>query len=292
MLTKRIRIAAAAFALALFAAAAQSVAAQQPAQQQQRDDQPPAQQQQSRPTPAQGDNFVDHKQFQAMVFNVRNRDPETLLPVLRLLTSGYKGSGVTADRTFRVITVRDFPENVASIADAIKRLDTPDGPRPDVELRIHVLLASDSAATAGAEQPPADLREVLTQLQSTLNFKSYELLTSVVQRTKESRGREPGYLSGNGAAETTVVGGERQVFNYTFSADSLALTPGAAGNTNANANVMTVQLGNFNFNIQRGGLGARIRSDVSLREGERVVVGTAGMGNRALILVMTARTIK
>ena len=284
MFMNRIRTAAAACALALVAAA--TAAAQQQPQPQ------PAQPQQSRPTPAPSDNFVDHKQFQAMVFNVHNRDPETLLPVLRLLTSGYKGSGVTADRNFRVITVRDFAENVASIGDAIKRLDTPDGPRPDVELRIHVLLASESAAAPGAEPPPADLRDVLTQLQSTLNFKSYELLTSVVQRTKESRGRESGYLQGNGAAETTVVGGERQVYNYNFGADSLTLTPPAAGNTNANANAMTVQLGNFNFNIQRAGLGARIRSDVSLREGERVVVGTAGMGNRALILVMTARTIK
>jgi hypothetical protein len=279
MLTNRIRIAAAAFALALAAAA--TVSAQQPAQQ------PAAQPQPQQSRPASSPDYVDHKDFQAMLFPVRYRDPETLLPVLRLLTSGYKGSGVTADRNFRVITVRDFAENVASIGDAIKRLDTPDGPRPDVELRVHVLLASESAAAAGAEPPPADLREVLTQLQSTLNFKSYELLTSVVQRTKESRGREPGYLQGNGTAETTVVGGERQVYNYNFAADSLSLTPAAASTS-----ATTVQLGNFNFNIQRGGAGARIRSDVSLREGERVVVGTAGMGNRALILVMTARTIK
>ena len=288
MFMNRIRIAAAAFALALVAAAtaaAQQPAAQQPAQQ------PAAQPQPQQSRPANAPDYVDHKDFQAMLFPVRYRDPETLVPVLRLLTSGYKGSGVTADRNFRVITVRDFAENVASIGDAIKRLDTPDGPRPDVELRIHVLLASESASTAGAEPPPADLREVLTQLQSTLNFKSYELLTSVVQRTKESRGRESGYLQGNGAADAAVVGSERQTYNYNFSADSLTLMPGAPGG-NANANVTTVQLGNFNFNIQRAGLGARIRSDVSLREGERVVVGTAGMGNRALILVMTARTIK
>jgi hypothetical protein len=273
MLTNRIRIAAAVFALALAAA---TVPAQQPA----------AQPQQPRPTPAPSDNYVDHKEFQTMLFNVRYRDPETLVPVLRLLTSGFKGAAVSADRNFRVITVRDFPENVASIGDAIKRLDTPDGPRPDVELRMHILLASESAAAPGAEQPPADLREVLAQLQSTLNFKSYELLTSVVQRTKESRGREPGYLQGNGTAETAGAGGEKQGMMYNFSADSLSLAPGtAAGST-------TVQLGNFNFTINGHAGTARIRSDVSLRDGERVVVGTAGMGNRALILVLMARTIK
>ncbi|HLL75563.1 MAG TPA: secretin N-terminal domain-containing protein [Pyrinomonadaceae bacterium] len=278
MLTNRIRITAAAFALALFASAAATVPAQQPAQQQQ-----------PRPTPTPAP-FVDHKSFQSMVFNVRHRDPETLVPVLRLLTSGHNGAAVSADRNFRVITVRDFPENVASIEEAIKRLDTPEGERPGIDLRIHVLLASESAAAAGAEQPPAELRDVLAQLRSTLNFKSYELLTSVVQRTSESRGRSSGYLQGNGTVEATGPGGEKQTFNYTFSADSLSLmlaTNGAA----------TVQLGNFVFEIQGRTAGvvnaqARIRSDVSLREGERVVVGTAGMGNRALILILTARGVK
>lgn len=274
MFTNGIRITAAIFALALAAA---TVPAQQPAAQQ------------PRPTPAPSDNYVDHKSFKSTVFAVRHREPDTLVPVLRLLTSGHKGSAVSADRNFRVITVRDFPENVASIEEAIKRLDTPDGPRPDVELRMHVLLASESAAP-GAEQPPADLREVLTQLQSTLNFKSYELLTSVVQRTKESRGREPGYLQGNGTAETVGAGGEKQLLNYNFAADSLSLTPAATGAAT------TVQLGNFNFTISSATTGvhaqARIRSDVSLRDGERVVVGTAGMGSRALILVLTARTLK
>ena len=270
MFTNVIRIAAAAFALALFAPAA---AAQQPAQQQQ-----------SRPAPTPAP-AVDHRSFQSMVFNVRHRDPETLVPVLRLLTSGHTGAAVSADRNFRVITVRDFPENVASIEEAIKRLDTPEGERPAVELRMHALLASKSAPPPGAEQPPAELRDVLAQLQSTLNFKSYELLTSVVQRTRESRVREPGYIQGDGTGELAGAGGEKQQFNYTFTADSLSLTPSASG-------AATAQLGNFNFVVRTAGGNARIRSDVSLREGERVVVGTAGMGNRALILVLTARTIK
>jgi hypothetical protein len=278
MFTKQLRIAAAAFALC--AAAAAEVSAQQPAAQQQQQ-----QQQQSRPTPAPSDNYVDHKEFQTMLFNVRHRDPETLLPVLRLLTSGHKGAAVSADRNFRVITVRDFAENVASIGDAVKRLDTPEGERPGVELRMHALLASKSAPAAGAEPPPAELRDVLAQLQSTLNFQNYELLTSVVQRTRESRGREPGFIGGDGTGELVGPGGEKQPFNYTFSADSLSLAPGAGGSA-------TVQLGNFNFVIRTQNGQPRIRSDVSLREGERVVVGTAGLGNRALILVLTARTVK
>ncbi len=37
---------------------------------------------------------------------------------------------------------------------------------------------------------------------------------------------------------------------------------------------------------------AVVRSDVSVRDGEKVVVGTAGLKDKALILVLTAKLIK
>ena len=271
MFTNGIRTAAAAFALALFAPAA-TVTAQQPA----------AQPQQPRPTPAPSDNYVDHKEFQTMLFNVRHRDPDTLLPVLRLLTSGHKGAAVSADRNFRVITVRDFAENVASIGDAIKRLDTPEGERPDVELRIHVLIASN---TETALNPlPADLRDVVTQLKSTLSYKNYDMLTAVVQRTKESRGVNPGHIQGSGSAAIESPGNPK-VLQYGFQANSLSLTASPSGPT-------AVNLGDFTFTLSGDAGTARIASDVSVREGEKVVVGTAGLRDRALVLVITAKLIK
>ena len=39
-------------------------------------------------------------------------------------------------------------------------------------------------------------------------------------------------------------------------------------------------------------LEATIHSDVRMRDGEKVVVGTAGFNDKALILVMTARVLK
>ena len=268
MLKCRLRTVAAALALALCAAA--TAAAQQPA----------AQPQQPRPTPA--DNYVDHKEFQTMLFTVRHRDPDTLLPVLRLLTSGFKGAAVSADRNFRVVTVRDFAENVASIGDAIKRLDTPEGERPDVELRIHVLIASNTETPANPL--PADLRDVVTQLKSTLNYKNYDMLTAIVQRTKESRGTNPGHIQGGGSAVIELPGNPK-VMQYGFQANSLSLTtsPSGAG---------VVNLGDFGFTLNGDFGQARVVSDVSVREGEKVVVGTAGMRDRALVLVLTAKLIK
>jgi hypothetical protein len=244
-------------------------------------------QEQSQPAPA--DKYVTNTGFKNRVFEVHNRMPDDLIPVIRLLTSGFKGAELAASNEFRTITVRDFPENIAAIEEAIKRLDTPEVTRPDIELRMHVLLASNKEGASN--QYPADLKDVITELQKTLNFKEYTLLTSIVQRTRESRGPRGSYLDGRGSAEVAwpnpVVPSqtERRMSNYQFSATSVALTSSPTG-------AAEIQLGDFYFTLSVPGTDARIHSDVRMRDGERVVVGTAGFSDKALILVMTARVLK
>ncbi|MFL6228418.1 MAG: secretin N-terminal domain-containing protein [Pyrinomonadaceae bacterium] len=238
---------------------------------------------QQQTTTAPSDKYVTSSGFKNRVFEVRNRAPEDLLSVLRLLTSGFKGAEVSASNEFHTIIVRDFPENIAAIEDALKRLDTPEVARPDIELRMHVLLASNTETALTAL--PADLKDVVTQLQSTLAYKNYYLLTSVVQRTKDSRGYHPGFLQGNGTAQMSAPSGEKQDFAYQFDANSLDLLAGGTGAT-------TIQLGNFTFRLIGPGSDARVHSDVSMREGERVVVGTAGLKDKALIVVLTAKVVK
>jgi hypothetical protein len=244
---------------------------------------------QSQSSPAPPDNYVTNTGFKNRVFEIHNRAPEDLVPVIKLLTSGFKGAQLSASNTFRTITVRDFPENIAAIDEAIKRLDTPEAARPDIELRMHVLLASNKESTIG--QYPADLKDVIKELQTTLNFKEYSLLTSIVQRTKESRGERSGYIQGKGSAEvawpsTSAVGGiEKRISLYMFDASSIVLTSSTSG-------AVEIQIGNFNFSLAVPGSEARIHSDLSMRMGEKVVVGTAGFSDKALILVMTAKVVK
>jgi hypothetical protein len=243
---------------------------------------------QSQPTPAPTDNYVTNTGFKNKVFEVHNRPPEDLLPVIRLLTSGFKGAQLAASNEFRTITVRDFPENIAAIEEAIKRLDTPEIARPNIELRMHVLLASNKEGGA-ANEYPADLKDVIVELQKTLTFKDYSLLTSIVQRTRESRGMRPGYLEGRGSAEvawpTSSGASDRRISNYRFTANSIALNAAPAG-------VVEIQLSDFTFSLVVPGTEATIHSDVRMRDGEKVVVGTAGFNDKALILVMTARVLK
>src|SRR6266481_5497776 len=242
--------------------------------------------------PAPADKYVTNSGFKNRVFEVHNRMPDDLVPVIRLLTSGFKGAELAASNEFHTITVRDFPENIAAIEEAIKRLDTPEVTRPDIELRMHVLLASNKEGASN--QYPPDLKDVIGELQKTLNFKEYTLLTSIVQRTRESRGPRSNYLDGRGSAEVAFPNPnspgvpnqlERRMSNYQFSATSVALTSSPAG-------AADIQLGDFYFTLSVPGTDARIHSDVRMRDGEKVVVGTAGFSDKDLILVMTARVLK
>ena len=140
--------------------------------------------QQPSPTPAPSDNYVTLSGFKNRVFEVKYRDPNSLASVLNRLTSGFKGAGITPNTEFRTLTVRDFPENLATIEEALKRLDTPGAPQPNIELHMHVLLASNMGG--GGLDVPAELKDVLAELRGTLNYKNYELAASVVQRLTET----------------------------------------------------------------------------------------------------------
>ena len=119
--------------------------------------------QQNQPQNKQDDpQWVEHTGFKGMIFDIKNRDPRELVQILKPLGSGFKGAVLQPDSDYKTITVRDFPENIATIGEAIKRLDVPLPPKPphptfpDIELFAYVLIAS-NGESAGAE-PPRDLR--------------------------------------------------------------------------------------------------------------------------------------
>jgi type II secretory pathway component GspD/PulD (secretin) len=126
------------------------------------------------------DSAITEKGFKSKVFEIKYRDAKSLASVLFNLGSGFRGATMSANSEFKTLTVRDFPENIVAIEEAIKRLDTPLAPRPNIELHMHVLVASNSASVSS--EPPAELKDVLAQLRGTFNYKNYELATSIVQR--------------------------------------------------------------------------------------------------------------
>ena len=234
------------------------------------------------------DEYVTQKMFQNRVFDIKNRDPQALSRVLYPLTSGFKGATVSPNQEFRTITVRDFPENIAVIEEAIRRLDTPEAPRPSVEFRVHMLIASNDEA--GANRYPAELSDVVGQLQSTLGYKNFALLGSQVVRSKEGRDTSNRGVADPKASNDATASRGPTSFSYTISGvtlDSLGGRP-------------RVQLEQFNMEmsvmIPRGNdyipQSVGFRNPVTMREGERVVAGTISVADKSVVVVISAITTK
>lgn len=235
------------------------------------------------------DDYVTQKMFQNRVFDVKNRDPQALARVLYPLTSGFKGATVSPNQEFRTITVRDFPENIAVIEEAIRRLDTPEAPRPAIEFRVHILVASNEE-TAG--RYPAELSDVVKQLQSTLGMKSVTLMGSQVVR-----GREGNWDTWNkGVADFKFPGDTQASKNpvfYNYNIRQVTLDS-AAGQPR-------VQVGEFAMNMKVPlSIGPDkltyedigFKSPVTLRDGDKVVVGTTNIADKSIVVVISATTMK
>jgi len=232
---------------------------------------------------------VEEKGFKGRVFELKHRDPNGLMQAIRALGSGFKGATMVFDREYKTITVRDFPENIATIEEAIKRLDTAQTPRPDIEFSVHVLIASTASGTR--EDFPAELGDVVTQLKSALKYKSYNLMTSGIHRAKEG----PADVSNSGVAESNLFSSVPTPPNpifYEYYLDGISVDSGSGASS--------IQIGSFRFNMRVPlNLGSQIqyqnvgfRSPVGLRQGEKVVVGSTTMGDKGLVVVVSAKLLK
>lgn len=254
---------------------------------------PLANAQQPQPSAAQGDSYVSEKGFRSRVFEIKRRDPQSLLRVLTPLGSGFKGATMSYNTDFKTITVRDFPENIATVEEAIKRLDVAEAPRPGIEFHIHLLIANNTGA--GTNQFPAELEDVIKQLRATINYKNYTLMTSLVLRSKEQGFQR---VTSKGVAELKLSAdspaGKNPIF-YEFALQNISIDPVASGPTK-------IQMSDFVFSMKvpliiadKGVLqyeSIGFNTPVSLREGEKVVVGTTSMEDKGVIVVLTASITK
>jgi Bacterial type II/III secretion system short domain len=218
--------------------------------------------------------------MKARVFQLKHQDPGSVVEAIHPLCSGMPGFLVRANDELRTVSVRDFPENLATIEQTIKRLDVPSPPKPDIEVRIHVLIGS---ASAGGGQVPPELEGVVAQLRATLSYKSYFQIAAVTQRVRAGAGAKgKGQLVLSPPAVDQAGNGH---FHYSLDNVSMAVSGSSAP--------PQVTLRRFNFELDGGSLGeAEVTTGLTLRDGEKVVVGTGSLKNRAMIIVLSARQVK
>ena len=251
--------------------------------------------QQPAPTPAPEDGQA-RRSLRSRVFEIKHRDPRNLLGVLALLGSSVGGSTMSFNEEFKTITVRDFPENISTIEEAIKRLDVPEPARPGVEFHVHILVATNRPFGDAAAPYPDELGAVIKQLQTTINYKHYQLLTSQVLRTKEQGARQ---VSVKGVSELKLrpeTEASKNPIFYEFRFENITLDA-------PTSNASKIQIGQFAFSMKvpllvSTGTGALQYQDigfhtpVNMREGEKVVVGTTSMEDKGIVVVLTGAIMK
>jgi hypothetical protein len=232
------------------------------------------------------DEYNTTRELQSKVFEVHSREAREIASSVKLLGSGFKGAALSVNEDLHTITVRDFKENVLAIESAIARLDHAVADSPDIEMKISVLIGS-KTPLSGAEAIPDDLVPVVKQLQSTLRYAHYGLMTATVQRTKPGNG-----ITGSGVAEPTLLGmtvREGQPILYNYRLRRITMTSGERP---------AIDIESFDFSmrvpINVGGTqpiqyqSVGFETPVSVRQNEKVVIGTTTMGDKALIVVVTA----
>ena len=147
---------------------------------------------------------------------------------------------------------------------------------------------STSFNSAGTAPVPAELKDVLTQLRGTLNYQNYELAATVVQRLTETQRGLQGVGTGEVSGVNPTAPSMPMPYQYTMNQISLVQNPTGAP---------TVQINEFLF-IATASVGpnerelrAQVQTALNLRDGEKVVVGTATIRNRAVIVVLTAKLV-
>ncbi len=237
------------------------------------------------PNEPSNSGFVVPAGLKSKLFEVKHRDPDALANVLKGLASPQ--GLVQFNIPLRTLTVRDFPENIAVIEEALKRLDVPEAASVNLEVTLHLLKGTKSATDASTF--PASLQPVLKQLQGTLKFQGYQFITTLSNRT----------LDGNSVEGTSVVTyGVPEVDGRKIDdKSSLRFKILRIGIATDGENKDVFQLTGFNFSMGVAVNSTTYRdlgfnTSLSLRENEQVVVGTTNIGDEAVIVVVSVKKVK
>jgi hypothetical protein len=186
-----------------------------------------------------------------------------------------------------ILSVRAPQEIMPAIEETIARFDVPPPPAPPrvptktVEVSVQIVGAYETAAASACATCaiPESLRPVITQLQKTFSYKTYQLLDTQVYRQ----------LNYTPLDSTNSLPGMNDVFaRYTIHWSQVIASP----------DTMLVHLYGFQFDANVNVLGTGtstaafgFKSEVELPADQQVAIGKTTVGSNALILVLRAKVL-
>lgn len=215
------------------------------------------------------------------VFSVKYADVKQLANIF----SAFPVS-INADRELKVLAVRGPSEILAAIDESIKRLDVPPAPAKNIQLTVYLLVAGPQAASKGSV--PAELEPVVKQLKGIFNYQSFRLLETLLMRDREN---QAGEVSGTLPSSINDV---NQFSPYHFDISSATVTEDGKDRV--------IRINNLKLNLKvpvKSGSGftyrdAGMRTNIDVREGQKVVVGKSNIDSSdlAMVLVLTAKVLE
>jgi hypothetical protein len=199
---------------------------------------------------------------------------QDLRPHLQLFT-GKSGYIQTTPERADILSVRDTPENVARILEAIREIDVKP---PDIMFTVQLIMGSESDATVDKELAKDP---VILELGKLLRYKGYSLLDSTV-------------LRGVDLERSEVVFGPKADFELRFRPEVAKGQPQDSIKIELNLRHYDHPEGAFfegkPFMGRQKNL---ISSTVNIKSGDRTVVGASRLdgGDKGLILIISAKTI-
>ena len=186
----------------------------------------------------------------------------------------------------------------SNTAQTTKQAETKDD-ETNLETQLYLIVGTDGDAPD--TKLPAALDTVVKQLRATLPFKNYRLAATMVNRVKNEGRLELRWIGG----PMTLAAGPTPALNPSFSNFSIR----QVRLVQASDGQPRVQMQGFNFGARvpiqvSGAIAANgavapvinyeatgVSTDVSMREGEAVIVGTLNIGpsGDAIILVVSAK---
>ena len=222
----------------------------------------------------------DRRQIQR-VFQLKYIDPQSLSDIL-----GVFPIGRFAHRSLRTLSVSGSPDVIAAVEEAVKRFDVPPPVTRNIDLTVHLLGAQQQAGPA-EEVPPA-LQGVVGQLKGLFPYRGYRLMETFAMRTRDGHG---GRISGIIPSSASVP----HKTSYSFSIKSTTVS-GEENDRKVRIDGLDLRV-DVPFAVPPGPSyqyrSVGLKTDIDIREGQKVVVGKATVGEStdALILVLTAEIL-
>jgi len=214
------------------------------------------------------------------VFVLKYADPVALADVLRVF-----GVSVVANSEIHAVAVASsFPDVLASVDDAITRLDVPASAPQNIEISGYYVIGGATASPLGSALPK-DLDSLATELSKESALKSYRLLDTLTVRMRAGQGGAASGTAGTVGNGSPMIETALRIRAATISSDAAAVRV-----DRLDADVkLPVAAGGGQFSTSDLAFSA----DVDLKPGERVLVGRTGMNrDQSLFLVLTARIAK